>query len=135
MNRRTFLLILILILGASCKTTSSAVLPGTQAPRFDDKLAKRVVIEEPVSPQVNSLHLQLKMEDKLQILPDAAPFIALYSEDNNFVKKFTIEHGDEDFIVNEEFKGQKLLAKMALYYCEEGNLGLCLMKNVIFEIP
>ena len=95
----------------------------------------RIFLPQTYSQKVRRLHFKLSLPKDYRLLPKAGSEIVLTSLDGQFKKNFLIRRLNSAFHVNETFHVDRLRMDANIFYCKKGNKGLCLMKNVAFDVP
>ncbi|MBZ0165796.1 MAG: hypothetical protein K8I00_03245 [Candidatus Omnitrophica bacterium] len=83
---------------------------------------------------ISRLQLNLIFPEEHKLLCDAKPNVALYSAKGKLVWQAVIEENQADYAVNKKISAPLFYAKVGVYYCKEGDQGLCMIQNVLYEV-
>ncbi len=115
-----------------------AVLPASAAENstFDAEnfFGQRIAFQGIKSAQVRTIRLVLQFPRGYKMLFHAKPSMKLFTKEGVFLKEFLIKKNSDSFLLNQKISSEQLYAQIGLYYCKEGDEGMCLLKNLLFEI-
>lgn len=83
---------------------------------------------------LKNVSLNLSFQDNYKLNAEAPGRIRLFSENGKVNIDKSITSAKVEFDPKSLKEADKLYAEMVVYYCKEGNEGLCLVKDVLFEI-
>ena len=124
-------------LSLSCAQTSKTLNLTSRQDTFidlDHFRGDKIALHGEHSSQIKNIHLKLELPDGHKILIDAGSSLRIFFKEGRASGTFPLHDLDENFVINEKFSDDKIFAELILYYCREGERGLCLMRNVLFEI-
>ncbi len=98
-------------------------------------IGTKIVLRKKYSPNIRNLKLNLILPAGYQFLASANSQVKLFTKNRKLVKSFKISDLNADLVLNKSIVSESLSAEMMLYYCRQGDQGVCLIKNIIFEIP
>ncbi len=102
---------------------------------FENFLGEKISFSHPISARVNQLNLQFSYPQNYKPLYEASPHIEIYDDKGRFYKKFIIKKKKQSFRIKRSFTGNKVFAHISLFYCREGEFGICLFDHILYEIP
>lgn len=131
---------LIRVIDIKTGLTTTLVLKGIDKLRKafvfnkDEFRGERKEVNEINIGMLKTIDLKITLPDGYHLNPLAPSEVKVFSEDGkvNIDKKITTSDIKVD--INNVSKADKLYAEMVVYYCREGNEGLCLIKDVLYEI-
>ena len=97
-------------------------------------VGERITLKGSQSSLLIGVTVNLQLPKNHKLLLKAKPNIQLFTR-NELIGKFTIQNNTSNFLIGKEILSDKLFAELDLYYCREGNTGLCIIKKVLYEIP
>ena len=117
--------------------TENILAEAVKAPefQFEDFVGDRILWPQRVSAQLRNLTVQLIFPPEHKLLNEAGPHVQLFTMDGKFNETFAIAGAVSQIKVGKRVNADVLYAKLDIYYCREGALPLCLIKNVLYEIP
>ena len=102
---------------------------------FDSFMGEKIVLEEKHSAQITKLNLKITLPDQYQLLPKANPTARLFTKEQDLLKTIPITETMSSSPINEIIVSETLYAQLSLFYCRDAPKGLCIIKEVLFEIP
>ena len=96
-------------------------------------IGEKILFRRASSSQIKNLKLNISFPVECSLLSEANPSIRLFTQ-KRFVKSFTIVGAVSTFVLDESIDEDLLFAELSLFYCKEGDQGLCILKSVLFEI-
>ena len=135
-----YFLILFLLLGcSSTKSPSTHSIAEIKPPAqetffydFDHFFGDKVALQDK-SNHIKQLYIKLNFPPKHKFISETKSRIRLFTKDK-LIDTFFIDQNEEAFTIEKKIEADKVYAELNLYYCREGAQGLCLMKNVLYEI-
>jgi len=125
-----------LICGCEPLTVNDEKLAELPENLDEEKLIwEKVKISQPVSDIIENLIIDIQLPEKHKLLLKAKSNIQLITKNQGLIEVYPINTVKQSFKVNQSIENHTLFAQMDLYYCREGIEGLCLIKNILFEIP
>lgn len=97
-------------------------------------IGERLHLSQRQPDYVSRLQLNLVFPDEHKLLCEAKPSVALYTAKGKLVWRAVIEENQVDYVVNRKIGTPLFYAKLGVYYCKEGDQGLCMIQNVLYEI-
>lgn len=89
---------------------------------------------ESIAPTANQLKFKFELPKNYKLNDLAPSQIRLFSKDGKLIKSQPIKNLEQTLEIKETLS-DKIYADISLYYCQKGNEGLCLIKNLLYEIP
>jgi len=102
---------------------------------FNNFIGDKVILDRKQAAAIQNLNLSLDLPKEHKILAKANPFIRLFTKDGTILKTLDIKENMDSYYVDQDIMSDTLYAEMVLYYCREGKEALCLVRNVLFQIP
>ena len=96
---------------------------------------ERIKIEPPRSNRIGQLIVTLKLPEGYELFRNANSHLKVFSADGKYSRQDKIFELKSNFPVYQEIHGDKLYVELILNYCKHGKDGMCLLKNILFEIP
>ena len=115
-------------------TVSFAALSQEKFFNPDAFFGERIDVGGTKSARINSIRLILQFPRDHKMLFHAKPSMKLFTQEGKFIKEFPIRKNSSSFTLNKRIPSEKLYCEVELYYCREGSEGMCLLKNLLFEI-
>ncbi|OGX30998.1 MAG: hypothetical protein A2787_02660 [Omnitrophica WOR_2 bacterium RIFCSPHIGHO2_01_FULL_48_9] len=127
--RRYFLFVILL----TCVTVVGAEERVTD---FNKWNGTKVKISQPQAARINQIIVDVKFPPQHELLTDVTPkpHLRLYNSAGKQLAAFDLTGPSQKFKFKRQIKSDKLFAELTLFYCKTGDQGLCLMKNVLFEV-
>ncbi len=97
--------------------------------------AEKIRLQCPQSADISDIHLQLEFPEGYELLIKAKPYLRIFTADGQIDDKLDITSLTPSFKIAQEVPSDMLYAELNLYYCKHGDEGLCLIRNILFEIP
>jgi hypothetical protein len=120
--------------------TLSFMLPkGTSAEEdfvfnFDQFIGDRIVLPEYHSSTISDFTVDVTFPPQHMLLPKAKPYARLFTKDNKLLKTLTITGEHNSITVDTTLEEEMIYAEVSLFYCRVGEQGICLMRNLLFEV-
>lgn len=89
---------------------------------------------ESIAPTANQLKFKFVIPETYKLNDLAPSQIRLFSEDGKLIESQPVKNLEQTLGIK-EITSDKIYADIVLYYCQKGNEGLCLIKNLLYEIP
>ncbi len=135
-----FVLTVALVCGcAGPASQSRSFSPGVGGPvedRLDlaNYIGERLHLSATQPAYISRLQLNLIFPEGHKLLGEAHPNVALYNKDGRLLWRHEISGSSEDYAVNRMMSTPLFYAKIGVYYCKEGDQGLCMIQNILYEI-
>ncbi len=100
---------------------------------IDNYLGERIKVSQQAPLKIKTLNLSIKFPPNHKIAEEAKPQLKLFTL-KQLIGNYSITAPKTHLAINRRIKTDKLYVDMALFYCREGQQGMCLFKNVLFEI-
>ena len=100
-----------------------------------DLKGEQVSILEAKPDNLNNLKLSITLPAGHKFLTEGLNSLRLYTENGKLFKSFKIKGLNSSLTVNDHIKSKRAFAQVTLYYCREGNKGMCMVKTILFTIP
>ncbi len=125
-----FLVVAIFVLVINSGTS----LPVVFAQRVG---AEKITLDTPHSYNIRKFNLTINLPSGYQLVNIADPHVLLHTKGSGLLRQFSLTAGKNSFVLNERVDANILYAELMLYYCtpKQQQKGICITKNVIFEIP
>ena len=109
---------------------------AAENPTFDPDhfFGQRIAFQGTKSANVRTIRLVLQFPRGYKMFFHAKPSMKLFTKEGVFIKEFPIEKNSDSYPFDEGIPSEQLYAQIGLYYCKEGEEGMCLLKNLLFEI-
>jgi sugar lactone lactonase YvrE len=91
-------------------------------------------IRLPARGAINQFVLNLRLDKEYQLLKPTQSSIRVYNENLAFLTKTKIEEENTTLDLSQNDPNVAFI-ELTIFYCRHGKEGLCLIKNVLFEIP
>jgi len=124
------LLIFLSIVFVGCVSLKRAVVPRANI----DFIGERITLKESYPAQIKNLNLNISLPEQYELLSKAGPEIRLFTREE-FIQGFEIVSTRNTFELDETITTDYLYAELSLFYCRDGNQGLCINKQVLYKIP
>lgn len=135
----TWLTIMVFLMG--CAGRSSQALDAESKSTVRDErldlstfIGERLHLSTVHPTSITRLKLNLVFPEGHKLLIDAHPHITLYSHDGRLLWKRDINEDQIEYSVNKNMSSPIFYAKVGVYYCKEGDQGLCLIQNILYEV-
>lgn len=140
-DKRVILLLIAVLVGGCAgpvhQAGSAHPEPGSLVEdRLDltNYIGERLHLSATCPSHISRLRLKLLFPEGHKLLLEAHPNVAIYNSDGELVWSHDIDQEQEDFEVNKSVSSPVFYAKIGVYYCKEGDQGLCLIQNILYEI-
>lgn len=109
---------------------------GIESQRLDlaNFIGERLHLPATQPAHISRLRLNLIFPAEHKLLAEAHPNVALYSGDGRLLWQHEIEENEGEYVVNRKLSSPVFYAKVGVYYCKQGDQGLCMIQNVLYEI-
>ena len=91
-----------------------------------------IAVKQPA--KISGINFILTLPLGYKLLPEAKPNVKLYTSDGKAIAQMDVHNGINSVGLHKKLKGDKLFAELALYYCKEGEVGMCIFKTVLLVI-
>ncbi len=125
-----FLWVLILIFPITIQANSQKTL-------FDPSqfFGERLKLADPISRKVNQINLNLGFPLGYKLIDETPSKLKVYTQVGEKIAEFSFKKESALFKLNKTIKSNGLWIEVSLYYCKQTDTGLCLMRNVLYEVP
>lgn len=125
--------ILLIFLGSSFAYSQPLceIPPATSEQFFGD----HVYIQHTFSSRIGRLKFSVVLPEGFQLLSKAGSTLKILDSDKKTVAQFPIKALQSSWKLNRVFGPDKFYVRVLLHYCRKGKAGVCLIKDVLFEIP
>ena len=137
----TLCLVALAVLAGGCAgkgrmLSSSIAGSGMEEQRLDlaNFIGERLHLAATYPSHISRLQLNLIFPEQHKLLAEAHPTIALYASDGRMLWQHDIEANQADYVVNRKLCAPTFYAKIGVYYCYEGEQGLCMIQNILYEV-
>ncbi len=96
-------------------------------------IGERILWPDKISPQVNTVTINIVFPPHYKILEDANPAIKLMTAEGKLIEERLMEKLPFTLTLNKPINSAQLLAYISIYYCRDDEVGMCLKKNVLVE--
>jgi len=101
---------------------------------FDSFTGHQIIVDEPIFSNVNNFNLTLKFPDNHKLLPNAKPYIRLFTDPNKIISEHQIKDNVTNIELNHPIDAPQLFAEVGIFYCRLGKEALCMFDNVLYEL-
>ena len=137
----TLNLVVLTLLSGGCAgkgrmQSPTMVSGGMEAQQLDlaNFIGERLHLAATYPSHISRLQLNLIFPEQHKLLAEAHPSIALYGSDGRLLWQHEIEANQADYVVNRKLSAPTFYAKIGVYYCYEGEQGLCMIQNILYEV-
>ena len=95
----------------------------------------KIELQEKQPAKVSGVNFILSLPLGYKLLPEAKPYLKLYTPEGKILTTLEVHNGINTATFQKKIKGDKLFAELALYYCKEGEEGMCIFKTVLLIVP
>ena len=96
-------------------------------------IGERILWPDKISPQVNTVTVNIVFPPHYKILDDANPTIKLMTAEGKLIEDRLMDKIPFTFNLNKPINSAQLLAYISIYYCRDDDIAMCLKKNVLVE--
>lgn len=128
-----FQIVLVVFTVLICSTSGFA--KNTELFNFDSFFGEKVKHGQSISESTEDINLELFLPADHRLLIKAKPKLKIIKEDGQHLQEFEITDTNHSFTLSAQIEGDAMFAHLALFYCHEGDEGMCLISNVLYEIP
>lgn len=97
-------------------------------------IGKRQVLQGSFSSQIKQVNIGLDFPKNHKLITKANPDFLIYDADGQPLYKQHIHENQTQFVVSTPIKTSKAFLKLGVYYCKQGEEGLCMMQNMLYEV-
>jgi len=109
---------------------------GLEEPVTADSFPDLEIISlDPHSAYINTLILQLQFPQHYELLATAPSKIEVYGEKQGLMDTYPVTSALTRISLNRVMFPANIYLKLKLYYCRKTEQGLCLIKDVVFQVP
>ncbi len=101
---------------------------------LDSFIGESVTLQGRYAAALKQIVADIKFPANHKLLPKARPHIALYHRDGRPIQGQIISSSHIQMNIAERLDVDQVYAKLGIYYCRQGEQGLCLMQNVLYKI-
>ncbi len=106
-----------------------------KTPNPPDLKGDRVTILREFSDHIDKIKLRISLPPGHKFLVEGMNHFRIYSADGQVFKSFKIKDLNSNLTVSDTILSSHAYAQVTIYYCREGDKGMCKVKTVLFDIP
>lgn len=92
-----------------------------------------IKVKRTYSSHIKSINLFINLPENHKLLAKARPYLRVFTP-NGMLQEFPLQNLDDSYIFNQWILENTAYFELALYYCADTKEGLCLIKNIVFEV-
>ena len=96
-------------------------------------IGERILWPDKISPHLNTLTVNIVFPNHYAILEETNPAIKLMTAEGKVIEDRVMEKLPFALKLNKPINSSRLLADIAIYYCRDDDIAMCLKKNVLYE--